>query len=170
LNETELVFQHGGEVPDLEKGPDLTEFDIESTLEAGEIGAWEWDLAGGQMRWSEQMFRNIGVEPAESVNLYMALLAAIHTGDRQDVAAAFANFRTRPGPLRIEARLASPANDPRWIVFLGRTVVGPHGAPAYMRGITIDSTQRRKNEEASAAALLASQRQLRELNDKLRAG
>ena len=74
MNETELVFQHGGEGPDLEKGPDRTEFDIESTLEAGEIGAWEWDLAGGQMRWSEQMFRNIGVEPAENVNLYTALL------------------------------------------------------------------------------------------------
>ena len=58
MNETELVFRHGGEGPDLEKGPDLTEFDIESTLEAGEIGAWEWDLPGGQMRWSEQMFRN----------------------------------------------------------------------------------------------------------------
>ena len=33
-----------------------------AALEAGEIGTWEWDLADGRMRWSTQMFRNMGVE------------------------------------------------------------------------------------------------------------
>jgi hypothetical protein len=36
-----------------------------------------------------------------------------------------------------------------------------------MHGITIDSTRRRQNEEASAAALSESGRRLSELNEKL---
>ena len=143
------------------------ELDVRSALEAGEIGTWDWDLASGQMRWSDQMFRNLGVDSEGGGDLFDSLLAAIHPTDRKNVAAAFAEFRLRPGPMRIEARLIWPGDEPHWIVFLGQTVAGVDGAPPRMRGITIDSTRRRKNEEASAAALLESERRLRELNAKL---
>jgi PAS domain S-box-containing protein len=145
----------------------LPEFDVQSVLEAGEIGAWDWDLTSGHMRWSEQMFRNVGLASNEGGDLYQRLLAAVHPTDRKTVAAAFAEFRSRAGPMRIEARLVWPGDEPHWIVFLGRTVLGADGGPARMLGITIDSTRRRKVQEASAAALLESERRLRELNEKL---
>jgi PAS domain S-box-containing protein len=127
---------------------------------------WDWDLAGGLMRWCEQMYRNMGLDPNDEEDLYQRLLTAIHPIDRNAVAAAFGEFRSRPGPLRIEARLLWPGDDPRWIVFLGRTVLGEDGAPAQMLGITIDSTRRRRNEEAGAAALLESERRLRAANQR----
>ncbi|HEX3415172.1 MAG TPA: hypothetical protein VHT21_02020, partial [Stellaceae bacterium] len=37
--------------------PSSPEFDVQSALEAGEIGVWDWDLATDRMCWSEQMFR-----------------------------------------------------------------------------------------------------------------
>jgi PAS domain S-box-containing protein len=147
--------------------PGLPEFDIQLALEAGGIGTWEWDLARDCMRWSAQMFRNIGLEPFESGDLYLRLLEAIHPTERNNVAAAFVEFSSRPGPLRLEARLVWPGDEPHWIVFLGQTVLGAVGTPARMLGITIDSTQRRKNEEESAAALRDSEQQLREVNEKL---
>ena len=70
--------------------------------------------------------------------------------------------------MRIEARLASPVDEPHWIVFLGQTVAAPEGGPGHMRGITIDSTRRRGKEEAGAAAVLASEQRLRELTQRLR--
>jgi PAS domain S-box-containing protein len=148
-------------------GMGLPEPDLQLALEAGEIGAWDWDLASGRMRWSEQMYRNMGLDPDEGGDLYQRLLSAIHPIDRKAIAVAFGEFCSRPGPMRIEARLLWPGDEPRWIVFLGRTVLGADGVPARMLGITIDSTRRRKNEEADAAALLESERRLREANERL---
>ncbi|HKS88761.1 MAG TPA: PAS domain-containing protein [Stellaceae bacterium] len=153
-------------IPSDDRG--AAEPDSESALDAGEIGVWEWELPDGAMRWSAQMYRNLGLAPDEGGDLHRRLLAAIDPTERDEVAAAFAEFRGRPGPMRIEARLARAGDEPRWIVFLGRTSVGPGGAPERMHGITIDSTRRRKNEEASAAALSESGRRLAELNARLR--
>jgi PAS domain S-box-containing protein len=144
------------------------EFDTLSALEAGKIGVWDWDLNTGRMRWSKQMFRNIGLVPEEGEDLYGRLLAAIHSSDREAVATAFAGFAERPGPLRVEARLACQVTEPRWVVFLGQTEAGEDGKPVRAHGITIDSTRRRKTEEASAAALTQSEARLREANEQLR--
>ena len=141
--------------------------DVRLALETGEIGTWVWDLASGRMDWSAQMFRNLGLPPDAGGDLYRRLLAAVHPTDRAQAEAAFAGFRERLGPMRVEARLVWPGDEPHWVVFLGRTLAGPDGAPARMTGITIDSTRRRKTEEASAAALLESERRLRELTRKL---
>lgn len=144
------------------------ELDVQAALEAGEIGTWDWDLATGRMCWSEQMYRNLRLEPdAGGDDLFEHLLMAIDPVERPIVAAAFSEFRSRPGPTRIEARLAGSHGEPRWIVFLGRTIMGNDGGQGHMLGITIESTQRRKNEEASAAAILASEQRLRELTQRL---
>jgi hypothetical protein len=37
----------------------LPELDLNLALEAGEIGAWDWDLASADMCWSEQIYCNI---------------------------------------------------------------------------------------------------------------
>ena len=140
---------------------------VRLALEAGEIGTWDWDLTTGRMDWSAQMFRNMGLRPVARRNLDRLLLATVHPTDRGPAEAAFAEARKRPGPMRVEARLVWPGDEPHWVVFLGRTIAGPDGAPARMTGITIDSTRRRNNEETSAAALFESERRLREVNRKL---
>src|SRR5437764_186510 len=78
--------------------------------------------------------------------------------------AALAEFRTRPGPIRLEPRVVWPSGEAHWLVFLGRTVADEHGRPVRMLGITIDSTRRRRAEDAAAAALRDSQSRLHELN------
>lgn len=145
----------------------LPDFDVGAALEAGKIGVWEWDLPSGRLRGSAPMCRNLGLEPGGEGDLFQRLLQAIHPAERDDVAAAFDEFRRRPGPVRVEARLASAGDEPRWIVFLGRTVPGDDGAPVRMHGITIDSTRRRSIEEAGAVALSESGRQLSQLNQRL---
>ena len=145
----------------------LPDFDVAAALEAGEIGVWEWDLAEGRMRGSAQMARNLGLEPAAADDLFPRLLDAVDPAERAAVAAAFAEFRARAGPVRAEVGLALPDKPPRWVVFLGCTIAGPDDVPALVRGITIDSTRRRSIEEAAAAALSQSSRQLAEANEKL---
>ena len=135
--------------------------------EAGGIGTWEWDLRTGRMRWSAQMFRNLGLTPELCDASYEALLAAIHPEDRRKAKAALARFRRRPGPVRVEIRALWPGDDIHWIVFLGKVVPDEAGRPARMLGITIDGTKRRGREERSEATVRRSERRLRELNDGL---
>jgi PAS domain S-box-containing protein len=136
-------------------------------LDAGGIGTWEWELTTGLMKWSAQMFRNLGLEPRDQEDLYAALLLALHPDDREQIQSTLARFSTTPGPMRVELRALWPSGDIHWIVFLGEVVTDPDGHPAIMRGITIDSTRRRRIEQAAEAALRESERQLRELNENL---
>lgn len=136
-------------------------------LEAGDIGAWDWDLATGRMVWSAQMFRNLGLDPGPPGELYPVLIAALHPDDRAAAEAALAEFRTRPGPMRIEPRITRSDGETGWLVFLGRTEADASGSPRHMRGITIESTRRRSIEEAAAVAVRDGERRLQELNAQL---
>lgn len=146
---------------------DFSQSDTLAALEAGDIGVWDWNFKTGRMRWSAQMFRNVGLTPENGENLHTRLLEAIHGSERDAVATAFAGFAGRVGPLRVEARLAV-LGEPRWVVFLGETEAGEDGAPIRAHGITIDRTRRRETEEAGAAALTESETRLREVNAQLR--
>ena len=135
--------------------------------EAGEIGTWEWDLTTGRMKWSGQMYRNMGYVPGRRGDLYRALMEAVHPAERDAAAAAFSEFRSRPGPMRLEVRLVWPSEEPHWVVFLGQVTADANGVPRRMLGITIDSTRRRAAEDAAAAAIRDSEQRLRELNEQL---
>ncbi len=136
-------------------------------LETGGIGTWEWELATGRMKWSAQMFRNLGLEAGDQDDLHAVLMSAVHPDDREQIALTLARFSTAPGPMRIELRAVWPSGDVHWIVFLGEVATDPGGRPVVMRGITIDGTRRRRIEEAAEAALRESERRQRELNEKL---
>src|SRR5579884_180209 len=141
--------------------------DVRRALDAGGIGAWQWDLVSGRMLLSRQMFRNLGLDPMHCGDLYEALLSATHPQDREEAAAQFAALRRRVGPLRIELRALWPDGEAHWIVFLGEVEADAAGRPALMRGITIDGTRRRAAEEAAEAALRESERRLRDVNERL---
>src|SRR5689334_5952362 len=111
--------------------------------EAGEIGTWEWEFGTGEMRWSAQMCRNLGLVPPATGASRHSLIAAIHPDDRAHTEAALTEFQGRSGPMRIEARVVWPGDDVHWIVFLGRTEADTAGNPVRIRGITIDGTRRR---------------------------
>ncbi|HEX3883941.1 MAG TPA: ATP-binding protein [Stellaceae bacterium] len=119
------------------------------------------------MAWSAQMFRNLGLAPSESGDLYATLLATIHPADRDLAEKAFVEFRTRPGPMRIETQLVWPGEGRHWVVFLGQVVADGDGVPTQMLGITIDSTRRRRNEEEAATQIGEREQRLRDLSERL---
>ena len=113
------------------------------------------------------MFRNMGLPPGSDVS-HGALIAAIHPDDRAAAEAAFGEFRTRPGRLRLETRLAFGSEEGlQWVVFLGKVIADATGKPVRALGVTIDSTRRRRTEEAREVALRDSGRRLQELNERL---
>jgi PAS domain S-box-containing protein len=142
-------------------------------LEAGGIGTWEWDLETGQMLWSAQMFRNLGLRPDPDAAADITpvspdrLLAAAHPEDRAGLAALLAEHAGTVGPIRIEYRTVQPDGTIRWMVLLGNVKPDRQGRPRRMLGISIDSTRRREVVETAEAALRDRERRLRELNQEL---
>jgi len=116
--------------------------------EAGGIGTWDWDLATDHVVWSARMFRLLGIDPANQGHLKDEVLARVHPDDRPTAEAALAEFRARPGPLRLEVRIVWPDGAVRWILFLGQVTADPAGRPIRMLGIGIDATTRRRSEDA----------------------
>ena len=53
------------------------------------------------------------------------------------------------------------------MVFLGKVIADATGKPVRALGVTIDSTRRRRTEEAREVALRDSERRLQELNERL---
>ncbi len=154
-----------------------TEQHFRLAQEAGGIGTWEWRLGTGQMLWSAQMFRNLGLCPNSAgvpvgvdglaAGSEALLLAAAHPEDRARVASLLAEYAGRAGPMRIEYRIVRPDGAVHWIVLLGEVAVDATGHPATMLGISIDSTRRREVVEATEAALRDRERRLREVNEDL---
>jgi hypothetical protein len=91
----------------------LPEYEIQSALKAGEIGVCDWELASGHMRWSDQMFRNIGLRPYDGGDLYRCLLTA-------DASRPPSKFRNRVRVLcASKFRLVSLGDEPQRIASVG---------------------------------------------------
>jgi PAS domain S-box-containing protein len=145
----EELMEHNATLPEAIAFEELRarEEHLRLAQEAGGIGTWEWDLATGRMLWSAQMFRNLGLEPREGGDLYRVLIEAVHPSGREHLESLLAEFRTRPGPVRLEVGVVWPGGDLHRIELLGKVVADPAGIPVRMLGITIDGTDRRRDQE-----------------------
>lgn len=112
------------------------------------LGSWSFDAEGQRSWWSEQMFRNVGLDPATGLPSLDVYLERLHPDDRarvrdfmqamaqgRDVAAA--DFRTCPdhGPVR-------------WLRGTVERHTRPGGRPPYYTGTLLDITPVKTAEEA----------------------
>jgi two-component system sensor histidine kinase/response regulator len=54
------------------------------------LGSWDWEIATGAERWSDEQFRIFGLDPAQTEPTYATFLAALHPEDRERVEQAVA--------------------------------------------------------------------------------
>src|SRR5205807_6178155 len=120
---------------------------LEAVLEAGTMGWWEWDPAEDRVVWSPSLERIYGLEPGTFGGSYEDYLSLIHPDDRPMVAARIAEGLTRQGHA-FEHRIVRPDGSVRWVDGRGRVVESGDGLPVRMGGITVDITERKRDEEA----------------------
>jgi PAS domain S-box-containing protein len=125
-----------------------SEAHLRLAAEAAGIGTWEWDLASGEIRWSPEMFRLLGISPDRD-DLYAAWLDAVHPDDRARADATAREHASRAGPCSLEYRLLRPDGEIRWILSRGTTLDDGRGRLVRMFGINIDITERKLAEEAA---------------------
>jgi len=139
---------------------------MKMALAAANAGAWEWRLPDNKIIWSDEVYRQRGLDPAATGKPTKELwLSTVHPEDR----AAFLNeieavLAKRRETLGIEIRVQLPDKSIRWINRSGRVFYDAHGQPERMVGISLDVTARKEaeaglrteKEEAERASLAKS--------------
>jgi signal transduction histidine kinase len=126
-------------------------------MDIGRMGAWEWDIATGQVTWSASLERIHGLEPGTFTGTFEAYQSDIHPEDRGRVLAAIEKAVETGVDHHIEYRIVIPSGDVRWLDARGRVFNDAVGRPVRMLGICADVTEVRREARRRDFLVAASQ-------------
>jgi signal transduction histidine kinase len=126
----------------------VTQARLESTLEAGSVGTWTWDIVSDRLiadEFTARMFSVAASAAAEGLPA-AAYLQVVHDEDRADVADALEHAITSRGPYDIEYRVRQRDGALRWLQARGRVESNAAGQASHFHGAVIDITDRKLSE------------------------
>ena len=114
----------------------------------GNIGNWDWDVVTGEVTWSDQVYRIVGLEPGAIEPSYDAFLQCVHPDDRQRVHKASEKSLQDRSPYAVGFRVVLPGGEERYVHEQGEVRHGAGRKPIRMVGTIQDVTEQKKSEEA----------------------
>src|SRR5215467_40618 len=132
---------------------------LHRSLEAAGLGHWDFDFASGELVWSAQIRKLLGVEPGAPASRAL-LLSLVHDDDRP----RFEEHLTRSARpdcdhgRHFEFRVVMMDGSVRWLEDQSRVETNAAGMPVRAVGIVRDITARKNAEETQArlAAIVTS--------------
>ena len=131
---------------------------LELMLSASGTGFWEWDVATGELTWSDAIFRQHGLEPGPKAPSFLAYLDMIHPEDRETFRTAIEAATQGIAPFGLDFRVVWPDGSIHWTHGAGRLMLDETGRPISMLGTGQDITERRRLEEQRDRLLLEERR------------
>ncbi len=116
-------------------------------LDAARMGIWFWSVETNLLVWDERLRQLYGLKPGERVSTYEEFLGRVHPDDRAFVTDAVRRAVEEGGDLDYEFRIVLPDGSVRWIADQGQVGRDRSGRVAYMTGVCLDTTERRRVEE-----------------------
>ena len=112
-------------------------------------GTWHWNIATGEVEWSDQLYRVFGLDPRKDPRACPTTWrAALHPEDAKYAESQLAEAIANHTPLLSEHRIVLPSGETRWVTALGRTVYDAEGRPQHLSGICLDTTGRKRPDDA----------------------
>ncbi len=127
--------------------PGETLDELRFTLEAANVGTWQWDVQTGRVRWSDNLEAIHGLPRGAFRGDFASFLEDVDPRDRETVMARIQDAMARGGDYRVEYRLAGAAAGERWVEGKGRVVLDGQGRPLRMTGICMEITERKQAEQ-----------------------
>jgi two-component system cell cycle sensor histidine kinase PleC len=125
---------------------------IDTALNRGRCGLWDWDLARGRVFWSNSMFDILGLEPKNDLLTFGEVNVLVHPDDIDlyDIATALADARTQAFDHAFRMRHANG----NWLWLRARCeLVRQEGdSGLHLIGIVVDTTEQKSLVEKTAAA------------------
>jgi len=129
---------------------------------AADLALWEWNVARDEMWVTERGRALFGFAAGDRIDLE-TFLARVHADDRDRVRATLTEGQRGPGAFEAEFRIVLPDGSIRWLGGRGRVESDRAGAPALMRGVSLDVTARKEGEDRARRMELEAARQRDEL-------
>lgn len=119
--------------------------------ELAHVGGWAFDLGTHDWRWTDELFRIHGLDPAQAAPTVAGMLERIHPLDRARVAELLDDVVERPETIpddgvTAEYRALRPDGSVRDVRFLGRIAERGAGGPGVWLGSAQDVTEQRITE------------------------
>ncbi|TVR10027.1 MAG: PAS domain S-box protein [Salinarimonadaceae bacterium] len=125
---------------------------IDSALNRGRCGLWDWDIARGRIYWSDSMYAMLGYERADEFMSFGEIDALIHPDDvnffdlADDLAASETNVVDH------EFRIRDKRGEWVWLRARAEVVEDRDDGSRHLIGISVDVTEQRRLAELSAEA------------------
>jgi PAS domain S-box-containing protein len=129
-----------------------SETQLAEAQQIARLGSWEWDLASGQVTWSDELYRTYGVQPGEAPGTYGSYLDKVHNDDRARVARVIETAVAERRGWSLDYRIVRADHETRMIHARGEVVLDDSGRPVVVRGTAQDVTESRRVEDALRAA------------------
>ncbi len=125
---------------------------IDTALNRGRCGLWDWDLGRGRVFWSHSMFDLLGLEPKDDLLNFGEVNARVHHDDINlyDLATKVADARVQSIDHEFRMRHA----DGRWLWLRARCELARQDGDAglHLIGIAVDITEQKSLVERTVAA------------------
>jgi PAS domain S-box-containing protein len=134
---------------------------MQFSLEAANVGTWEWNILTGRVWWSSNMEKVHGQAPGSFGGTFEGFLNGVSPEDRERVLQTIKESLEGKGKYRVEYRQLRSDGAVKWMEGLGRVMYDDSGRPLRMMGICMDITERKSTEKKlrhSEADLVAAQR------------
>jgi len=141
----ELEQQVARQSSDLETSESRMKF----ILKSARIGSWSLDLTQMKMAASEICKENFGRKPDEPFT-YEELQDSIEPADRGRMRDAVQESIKNKTDYEIEYQARTPNGEMRWLQIRGKPYYSADGTPLSMAGVSIDITERKRNEAQRA--------------------
>lgn len=112
------------------------------------LGSWEWEIASGAERWSDEQYRIFGLAPSRTQSTYATFLTALHPDDRKRVEQAVTKTLIYDTRYNIECRIIRPNGELRYIHLRGIVHRQADGSPVGMSWTVQDITEYKRAESA----------------------
>ncbi|MCP4630603.1 MAG: response regulator, partial [bacterium] len=116
------------------------------------LGNWEWDIINGDLRWSNEFYRILGIEPQAVEAAMETYMERVHPDDIEHVKKTVKEMaRGHKSCSNLEHRLVRPDGSERFISGQITVYFAENNIPAKLFGTMLDITGRKRAEEALQA-------------------
>jgi PAS domain-containing protein len=109
--------------------------DFASLQRLSQTGAWRWQGPEGNIVWSDQFYRLLGLAPQSCPAAPAAWLDRVHPDDREILRSHYQRLRHSATRDSVSFRLVGDAVPPVWLQSIGESERGPDGSVACIRGL-----------------------------------
>ena len=125
---------------------------IDTALNRGHCGLWDWDLARGRIYWSDSMYAMLGYDRAGDFMSFGEVSAFIHPDDADLYGLADAISRGEADHLDQEFRVRDASGAWVWLKARAELVIDRRSGAQHLVGIAVDISEQRRMAERTATA------------------